>query len=111
MKLFVQPCLGCGRRIYIDIQARTRGDLRKHFGGEYFYLTCNNCNTRNIFSLSQVIAEAETNSAVTGGVVGGLLGLIGGPLGLLIGTGIGAAIGNSSDDDERSSVNFFNNSM
>lgn len=110
MKLYVSQCNNCGKKIQLNITARNRSELRRIIGGDPFYLNCGNCGYRNIYSVSQVWAETETSSTVTGGVVGGIVGLIGGPIGAILGGTIGAAIGSTSDDEEKRRVNFFNHS-
>lgn len=111
MKLFVKKCNNCHKKVYLNINASSRGELRRILNSNEFFLTCGNCHFRNVFSVDEVWAEAETSSALTGGVVGGIIGLIGGPIGLILGGGIGAALGNSSDESERERVNFFNTSI
>lgn len=110
MKLVVNRCNNCGKKLYLNISASSRSDLRYKLRSNEFYLTCGNCHYQNIYTVDQVRAEAETNSTLAGSVVGGIIGLIGGPIGAVIGGGIGAAIGNSSDESERNRVNFFNHS-
>jgi len=110
MKLYITNCKTCQSKIYIDATASTRSDLRSRFGGDHFYAVCQNCQSKNLYHVTEVFAESEKTSALTGGVVGGLIGLIGGPLGLLVGSGLGAAIGNSIDDDEQKKVDSFNTS-
>lgn len=108
MKLFVESCKTCQNKIYLDVVASSRSELRTRFGGDFFYAHCQKCQTRNVYSINEVTAEAEKTGTPTGGIVGGLIGLIGGPIGLLIGAGVGAAIGNSVDEDEQKKVHFFN---
>lgn len=111
MKLYIQSCHKCGNRTYIAAVASNRSELRTRFGGEYFQLTCPNCQNQITYHISEVQAEPEKTSTVTGSLVGGLIGLIGGPVGLLIGGSVGGAIGNSMDSDEQRKVDLFNSSL
>lgn len=110
MKLFVRRCDTCGQKVYLNITAYSRSQLRQRFGGEYFFIICNHCRHRNTYGVSNVFAETENDSAIAGGLIGGILGLIAGPAGMLIGGGLGALVGNNSDDEEKRRVHFFNNS-
>jgi len=110
MKLFIHKCGNCNNKIYIDIIASSRSELRQKLGGNNFNVICNSCGIKNLCTVDIIYAESDSTSAVTGGLVGGLLGILGGPLGIVIGGGLGALIGNTSDEDERKNVKFFNNS-
>jgi len=110
MRLFVHRCENCGQKIYLDVVMASRSQLRQHFQGDYFYVTCNHCGFRNIFNVNQVFAEIEPGSPIKGGIIGGLLGLVAGPIGVLIGGGLGAMVGSNTEKEERNRVFFFNNS-
>ena len=111
MKLYVEPCSNCHKKIYLNKSAENRSELRRMLGSDRFQLSCSECNVTGIFSVNQVRAESEASSSIAGGIVGGLVGILGGPIGMLIGGTIGAAIGNSSDNEEIKKVNFFNHSI
>jgi len=110
MRLYLNNCLNCSNKIYLNLKASSRGELRQKLRSEYFYATCQTCSSRQIYNVTEVEAEAEGNSSLGSGLVGGLIGLIGGPLGLIIGGGIGLGIGSSIDGEERKKVDFFNQS-
>lgn len=111
MKLYVEPCAKCGNRVYLNIEASSKSELRRRLSSSKFTLTCSDCRYKNAFSVSQVKAEAETQAAISGGIVGGLVGIIGGPIGMLLGGALGASIGGSADSEEVKKVNFFNHSV
>jgi hypothetical protein len=94
----------------LDVFAYTRSQLRQQFHGDFFYVLCNHCNYRDQYEVGEVSAESNSNSTITGSIVGGLVGLIGGPIGFVIGGSIGGLLGNNVDGDEKSRVEFFNNS-
>ncbi len=104
MKLYVHSKLN-GNKVYLNISANVRNDLRIRFRGDYF-----NIGDGMIYDVNEVFAESESNSTAGGAVIGGLVGVLGGPIGLLIGAGLGGLIGNNSDEDENKRANTFNNS-
>lgn len=104
MKLFINS-KSTEQKIYLNLSANVRNDLRIRFGGDYFTI-----GDGFIYTVHEVFAEGESNNTAGGAVIGGLLGVLGGPLGLLVGAGLGGMIGNSSDQDENKRVNTFNNS-
>ena len=110
MKLFVSRCHNCSNKIQLDLISSSRSELRQKLGSEMFHVVCQSCTTKQTFSVSDVVAEVDSNSTLSGALIGGLIGLIGGPLGLLIGGGIGLGIGNSVEEDEKKKVDFFNQS-
>ncbi len=111
MKLFVQICRNCGKRVHLNINAETRSELRRLVKGDRFNLVCQHCGTKHIYSANEVKAELDSGGAIAGGIVGGIVGILGGPIGMLIGGAIGASIGDSSEAEERKKVEFFNNSI
>lgn len=102
MKLYVTHDLA---KVYLNLSAPTRQELRKLVGGEIFQLG------ENFYNVSQVNAEPDTNNTATGSIVGGVIGALGGPVGILLGGILGGMIGNSSDDEEKKKTDNFNNSQ
>jgi len=92
------------QKVYLNLTAPTRHDLAQQIGGYNFFLG------NNLYSVSNVIAENDSNSTATGAVVGGVVGALGGPIGILIGGFLGGLIGNNTDDDENARIRRFNNS-
>ncbi|MBS1652816.1 MAG: hypothetical protein JSU07_12480 [Bacteroidetes bacterium] len=104
MKLFVRSKVN-QQKVYLNLSASTRNDLRIRFNGDYFTV-----GDGHIYGVHEVYAESESNSTAGGAVIGGLVGVLGGPIGLLLGAGLGGLIGNNSDQDENNRVNAFNRS-
>lgn len=102
MKLFVIN--SNNQKVYLNIAASTRNELRNLIGGAYFNLGGEN------YSVHKVYAEAISNNTGTGAVVGGAIGALGGPIGILAGAVLGGLIGNGSDNDENVKVQKFNSS-
>jgi hypothetical protein len=103
MKLYVvNP--NTKKKVYLNLIASTRHGLANQIDGENFYLG------DNLYSVSDVCAEYESNNTATGVVVGGAVGALYGPVGIIIGGLLGGLIGNSSDVKEIVRVRRFNNS-
>lgn len=102
MKLFVTD--NRHQKVYLNLIARTRQELASKIGSRNFFLA------NKMYSVSQVVAEKDSNNTATGAVVGGLVGAFGGPVGILVGGFLGGLLGNSTDDDEALLVNTFNSS-
>ena len=111
MRLYVNRCENCNQKIYLNIAAYSRSQIRQQFNSDTIYVICNHCNYKGIYGLNEIYAEVSSNSSVSVGIIGGLLGLVGGPLGMALGGGIGALIGASSDEEDRKRVAFFNSSL
>jgi len=110
MKLYVNSKIvndnNSSKRIYLDVVAKTRHELTKTIGSEWFVLD------NQQFHISDVYAEkSDLNNTASSAVIGGIVGALGGPFGIFIGSLIGGAIGNSSDEDEKDKVELFNNSL
>ena len=110
MKLYVESKSNnintSSKRIYLDVVTKTRHELAKAIGSEWFILN------NQQFHISDVFAEASSmNNTASSAVIGGLVGTLGGPFGIFLGSLIGGAIGNSSDEDEKEKVALFNNSL
>lgn len=92
------------QKVYLNLSAPTRQSLARQIGGRIFYIG----NQR--YSIYDVKAENDSNSAATGAAVGGVVGALGGPVGILIGGVLGGLIGNSTQDEENAKIRKFNNS-
>lgn len=93
------------QKVYLNLIASTRRELSNKIGSQVFYLG------NDLYSVSNVFAENDSNSTATGAVVGGLVGILGGPAGILIGGLLGGLFGNNSDETETALVKKFNNSL
>lgn len=102
MKLYVIN--SDNKKVYLNLVAPTREDLKTLIGGENFFLS------DNLYTIYDVRAENDSNRTTTGAVVGGIVGALGGPIGIIIGGFMGGLIGNNSDEEENEKVSCFNKS-
>ncbi len=109
MRLYIKRCKHCGKKIYLNVLAYTREELRKKIG-EPFEVKCNHCGYVGTYWADDVFAEEGAPALPVGAIIGGLIGLLGGPLGLIIGGGLGALLGANADENERKLVIRFNKS-
>ena len=106
MKLFVKNKNNPSHKLYLDLIANTRQELRMIIGSNWFILD------NQQFHVSEVLAEkSDYNNTTSGALIGGLVGALAGPAGIFFGGIIGGAIGSSSDEDENKKVRSFNNSL
>ena len=109
MRLYVEQCNNCNRRIYLNITALDRSQLANRIGYS-FEIQCPHCRNYSYHTVDEVLAEPGPSATPAGAILGGLIGLIGGPLGMLIGGGLGTLWGANADEEERRKVNRFNRS-
>lgn len=109
MRLFIKKCKNCGQKIYLNVFAHTREELRRKIG-DPFEVKCNHCGHIDTYWADGVYAEEGPPSLPAGAIIGGLIGLLGGPLGLIIGGGLGALLGANADENEGRMVRGFNRS-
>jgi len=101
MRLYVKDKFG--KKIPLDISARTRRELANKIGKSFFI-------GNNRYYVNNVYAEPDNNDTAAGTIIGGLIGLLGGGIGVLIGGVAGGLIGGIRDNDERDNVSRFNRS-
>ncbi len=109
MNLYV-TCKGCGTKIYIESKAKTRQELYREMGKKFFTIKCPVCGNIQRFSVNDVMAEAKSDTTLTGTLLGGLAGMLLGPLGAAAGAITGGIIGLNEDTKEEKEVRKFNNS-
>ncbi|MCT4636577.1 MAG: hypothetical protein N4A72_02620 [Bacteroidales bacterium] len=102
MRLFVRNING--EKVVLDISASTRKQLASKIGFKFYV-------KGEPYTVDDVVAEPSSNDTAGGAVIGGLLGLLGGGVGVLIGGVAGGLIGGIRDEDEKKSINHFNNSI
>lgn len=102
MKLYV---VKNNRKVYLKTKARTKKDLYRKLGRNYFYLR------RNRFYVKDVKAEKENSDTLAGVLIGGLIGVVGGPWGVITGSTIGGLIANTNETEEQKKVATFNDSQ
>ncbi len=100
MRLYV---LQVNKKIYIDVKANSRHELRKILDSNNFYI-----NGRR-YNIDQVYADDSTNDTIGGAILGGVFGALIGPTGAIIGSVIGGALGNQKDKNDSHRVQRFNN--
>lgn len=111
MRLYIPHCWRCQEKIYLDVYAETRSELREKVGSN-FQVECDSCGNVARYSVSDVQAEKGANSTAAGTIIGGVIGgLAGGPAGALAGAFGGTVLGANSDEQEREKVNRFNKSV
>lgn len=89
---------------YLNIIARSRDELKAKLNSQALIID------GETYRISEVNAEADTNTALAGGILGGALGAIAGGPGVFIGGLIGAAIGSSQIQKDKKESEEFNGS-
>ncbi len=107
MRIYIEECHYCHRRIYLNVFASTRTELANKIGYS-FQVQCPLCGNYSVYTVDNVFAEMGQSSVPGGAILGGLIGLVGGPLGALIGGAIGSTLGANADEDEKRRVLRFN---
>lgn len=100
MKLFIIN--RAGQKVYLNIYATVRQQLRNYFGSNNFIC----CGEE--YNIDEVWAEAGHVGTPMGVVLGGLIGILAGPIGVGIGIGIGGGVGFNVDSGERRKAGIFN---
>lgn len=103
MQLFVY-CHSNRHKFLIAYPALVRGDLPA-----YLHLTCPFDRTSDVYTPSEVQAEAA-NAAIPGAVIGGLIGIVGGPLGMILGGLLGGGVGARVQQEDVNRAQRFNSS-
>lgn len=107
MRLYIEDCIYCHQRIYLNVTASTRVELANRIG-YYFEVECPFCHHHQSYSVDRVFAESGQSNVPGVAILGGLIGLIAGPEGALLGGLIGSAIGAKADNEDRGRVQHFN---
>lgn len=107
MRLFVichNP--DCNAKIYIMSNAKERSELESQFE-----LRCPNCEKRDIFERTDVLAEISSISGSGVAIMSGFVGLlVGGPIGGILGAVGGGTIGVGIEQKDRKTAKEFNES-
>ena len=102
---YVVICKSCGKKFYINTNAKLRSDLPLSFT-----FHCHLCGISFVYSPYDVTAESSGSSTAAGALIGGLVGLLAGGAGAVVGAAIGATIGGKGEKSDNSAVKRFNNS-
>ncbi|OUS72775.1 hypothetical protein B5G52_06160 [Pseudoalteromonas sp. A601] len=103
MKLYVLD-KSSNEKTYLKQSASSKEELANLLGAKRFRLD------DKIYSVNEVIAEADENTAGAM-AAGGVIGVVGGVPGVIIGGLIGALLGNSSDNEDKLKTEKFNRSQ
>lgn len=91
-----------GQKIPIKVSATSRLNLQQKYRNGKFAI-----NGR-LYSINDVIAESDENSAITGAVVGGILGAVAGAAGVGIGAALGGLLGKAQEESSKRDADKFN---
>ena len=103
MKLYVKEHK-TGKKIYLDIVAENRKQVRQMLGSCLFEIN------GETYHISEIMAEPTQINTIAGAVLGGIVGGISGPAGFFLGGITGAVLTENHNNKEYSKVEYFNNS-